>query len=62
MIRRYIHKGADIGEYTDEDFRRITMILNNKPRRSLKYQTPYEVMVEHHLFVGIKKTEVALLG
>ncbi|MEK7074756.1 MAG: IS30 family transposase [Patescibacteria group bacterium] len=62
MIRRYIPKGADIGGYTDEDFRRITVILNNKPRRSLKYKTPYEVMVEHHLFVDNKKTEVALRG
>lgn len=62
MIRRYIPKGADIGEYTDEDFKRITSILNNKPRRSLKYKTPYEVMVEHHLFVENKKTEVALRG
>lgn len=62
MIRRYIPKGADIGEYTDEDFRRITTILNNKPRRSLKYKTPYEVMVEHQLFTVNKKTEVALRG
>jgi transposase, IS30 family len=62
MIRRYIPKGADIGEYTDEDFRRITMILNNKPRKSLKYKTPYEVMVEHQLFTVNKKAEVALRG
>lgn len=62
MIRRYIPKGADIGRYTDEDFKRITRILNNKPRRSLKYKTPYEVMVENHLFVDNKKTEVALRG
>lgn len=62
MIRRYIPKGSDIGEYTDEDFRRIVTLLNDKPRRSLKYQTPYEVMVGHHLFVGNKKAEVALRG
>lgn len=62
MIRQYIPKGVDIGEYTDEDFRRVITILNNKPRKSLKYKTPYEVMVEHHLFVDNKKTEVALRG
>ena len=61
MIRRYIPKGTDINEYTDADFERITTILNNKPRRSLRYQTPYEVMVRHRLFVN-KKAEVALRG
>ena len=61
MIRRYIPKGSDINEYTDKDFERITAILNNKPRRSLKYQTPYEVMVRHRLFIN-KKAEVALRG
>jgi IS30 family transposase len=61
MIRRYIPKGADIGEYTDEDFKRITRILNNKPRKSLNYQTPYEVMVKNKLFIN-KKAEVALRG
>ena len=61
MIRRYIPKGSDINEYTDKDFERITAILNNKPRRSLKYQTPYAVMVRHRLFIN-KKAEVALRG
>lgn len=61
MIRRYIPKRSDIGEYSDQDFKHITTILNNKPRRSLKYQTPYEVMVKNKLFIN-KKTEVALRG
>jgi transposase, IS30 family len=62
MIRRYIPKGMDIGKYTDEDFRRIITLLNNKPRRSLRYQMPYEVMIKHHLFADNKKAEVALRG
>lgn len=62
MIRRYIPKGADIAEYADEDFRRITRILNNKPRKSLDYKTPHEVMVEHRLIITNKKAEGALRG
>ncbi len=49
MIRRFIPKGADIGQYSDQDIKIITDILNNKPRKSLHCRTPLEVMQEHQL-------------
>jgi len=49
MIRRYIPKGCDISKYSDKYIKRIVNILNNKPRKSLGYRTPYEVMVENDL-------------
>lgn len=49
MIRRYIPKGSDIRQYSDRYIRMIAEILNNKPRRSLGYKTPYEVMLENDL-------------
>lgn len=65
MIRRFVPKGVDIGNYSNEDIERVVDILNEKPRKSLGYQMPYEVMVEHNLFIKNKKIpvgEIALQG
>ena len=44
LIRRYIPKGCDIGNYSQEYINRVCEILNNKPRKSLGYKTPLETM------------------
>lgn len=62
MIRKFIPKGSDISCYSDGYVKMIEDILNNKPRKSLKYKTAYEVMVEHNLLLEIKNPEVALRG
>lgn len=62
MIRRFVPKRSDIGEYPDQYIQAVVDILNRKPRKSLNYKTPYEIMVEHNLFVKNKNTEVALRG
>lgn len=62
MIRRFILKKSDLGDYSDEYVKMVIDILNSKPRKSLGYKTPYEVMVKHNLFVTNKKAEVALRG
>lgn len=64
MIRRFIPKGVDINRYSDDDIKRIIGILNAKPRKSLDYQTPHEVMVENNLFKNkkIPAGEIALGG
>lgn len=49
MIRRYIPKGSDISKYSKKYIQNIVNILNNKPRKSLGYKTPYEVMIENDL-------------
>lgn len=54
MIRKYIIKGSDISNYSNNFIQMVENILNNKPRKSLGYKTPYEVMVENNLL--IKKT------
>lgn len=56
MIRRFIPKGANLTEYTSADFKRVCHILNNKPRKSLGYRTPYEVMYAHNLFTNVPKS------
>lgn len=62
LIRRYVPKGSDIADYSDEYISQIVELLNNKPRKSLGYKTPMEVMREKNLFINNKKTEVALRG
>jgi transposase, IS30 family len=51
MIRRFIPKGADIAGYSQEYVRMVVNILNNKPRKSLGYKTPLEVMQKNNLLV-----------
>lgn len=68
MIRWFVPKGTDIGQYSEEYLARVKEILNNKPRRSLNYQTPLEIMVKNNLLktppspLQIKTPEVALRG
>lgn len=62
MIRRFIPKRSDLAQYSENYVKLVVKILNNKPRKSLGYKTPYEVMVEHNLFVENKNPEVALRG
>ena len=62
-IRRFFPKGCNLDNYSDEYVRIVEDILNNKPRRSLGYRTPKEIMLENNLL--IKKTEaekIALRG
>ena len=48
LIRRFIPKGSDIGEYSKEYVKEVVDILNNTPRKSLGYMTPLEVMRENN--------------
>ena len=62
LIRRFVPKGADIGQYSHAYLARVAHILNHTPRKSLGYATPYEVMQNHQLLHPIKNTRVALRG
>ena len=56
MLRRFIPKKADLNDYTNRDLQGFTRILNNKPRKSLGYKKPYEVMIAHNLFKNSSET------
>lgn len=43
IIRRFIPKGANIGDYTIKEIKRIENWINNYPRKILKYRTAKEV-------------------
>lgn len=47
LIRQYIPKNASILDVTTSDAQRIMDKLNNRPRKTLDYQTPAEVFLQH---------------
>ncbi|MEI8143410.1 MAG: IS30 family transposase [Candidatus Berkelbacteria bacterium] len=62
MIRRFIPKGCNIDNYSDQYISHIIGILNKKPRKSLGYKTPIEVLEENNLLVKNRSRKVALRG
>ena len=61
-IRRWIPKGADISQYSDEYVRKIEDTLNDRPMVCLKFRTPREVMEKNKQFRELEsKVEEAML-
>jgi len=57
QIRLYVPKGMNIDELTDDEVAGIQWLLNNKPRQSLDWSTPHEIMLangmlKHHIRKG----------
>lgn len=44
IIRRFLPRTTDLAMLTDDDIAKIEERLNNRPRKSLNYKTPNEVM------------------
>lgn len=42
LIRRYFPKGTDFNNVTTVEINRVEKWINNRPRKCLNYQTPYE--------------------
>lgn len=59
LIRKFYPKGTDFSEVTDEELLRVQNLINERPRKSLNYKTPKEVLCEELLsnnsFVNIMK-------
>lgn len=54
LIRRFFPKKTDFGKVTDEEVQYVQDLLNDRPRKSLKYLTPNE-FVKKHLSKAYKK-------
>jgi IS30 family transposase len=54
LIRRFIPKGADVGQYSVQFVRRMVIQLNDMPKAKLGWLTANEVMREHKLLRKIK--------
>jgi len=46
LIRRIFPKGTDFTKVTVSEINRVEKLLNNRPRKCLKFKTPYEVFRE----------------
>lgn len=46
LIRQYLPKGMDFRTVTSERIALVENLLNNRPRKTLNYRTPYEVMAK----------------
>jgi IS30 family transposase len=49
LIRQYLPKGSSFKEVSDHDIQEIEDQLNDRPRKSLNFKTPNEVMIETRL-------------
>lgn len=45
LIREYFPKRTDIDNYTEQDVEHCQKQLNQRPRKVLNYETPYEVFL-----------------
>lgn len=43
LLRQFIPKGTSLDQVTEKDLQHYVSLLNNRPRKRLNYQTPYEV-------------------
>jgi len=48
-LRRFIPKGASLKNYSEQDIKRFENLMNNTPRKCLKYRTPNEIFEEQLL-------------
>ena len=46
LIRRYFPKGTDFRKVTDAQVEEVVMKINQRPRKCLHYQSPYDVFAE----------------
>jgi len=56
-IRQYVPKRSDISQFTDEYIGFVENRLNHRPRKCLKFRTPFEVMKRNKQF----KSEVCAM-
>ena len=54
LVREYLPKRTDLSEVSDDDIRVIQDRLNNRPRKSLGYKTPNEVLSKHLKKLGVR--------
>jgi len=42
LLRQYLPKGSDLSVYSQEELDAISDLLNNRPRQTLNWDTPYQ--------------------
>jgi IS30 family transposase len=47
LLRQYFPRGTDLGRHSPEDLAAVAAALNGRPRKTLRWRTPGEVLDEH---------------
>jgi IS30 family transposase len=47
LVRHYFPKGTDLTNVTKEQINQVEELLNNRPRKSLDFKTPNELLIEY---------------
>ena len=53
LIREFYPKNTDFKMVKEEDFQKVVNLINHRPRKSLDYQTPYEVFFTQSEYVAL---------
>jgi IS30 family transposase len=62
LLRQYFPKGTDLHRHRREDLEAVALALNTRPRKTLGWRTPAEVLDEHLRLVQRGKGTVATTG
>jgi IS30 family transposase len=52
LIRQFLPKGSELLNLPLEEIQRIENLLNNRPRKTLGYRTPIEVLRKHRVYAS----------
>ena len=51
LIRTFFPKGTDFSMYSEDDFSKVQKLLNNRPRKALRFLTPNEFLLKRRFFI-----------
>lgn len=62
LLRQYLPKGENLSLYSQRELDHVAWLLNTRPRKSLGFRTPAEVLFDHCINKGITLEPIVALG